>query len=135
MPLDLETICLKCLEKDPTRRYSSALSLVEDLRSFLEGRAIRARKISGFARAWRVCRRNAAVSILVATICVTLFVAVVVLWRSNQDTLAALRKSQLDEVRFRRRSGRLYGPVVRGHRSIAVNVALHKIQPVGHQYA
>jgi serine/threonine-protein kinase len=55
---DLSTICLKCLEKDPQRRYSSALALAEDLECWLEGRPIAARPISAPARIWRWWRRN-----------------------------------------------------------------------------
>src|SRR5438552_17751631 len=55
---DLSTICLKCLEKDPQCRYSSALALAEDLECWLEGRPIAARPISAPARIWRWSRRN-----------------------------------------------------------------------------
>ena len=55
---DLSTICLKCLEKDPQRRYSSALALAEDLENWRKGRPIVARPISAPARMWRWSRRN-----------------------------------------------------------------------------
>src|SRR2546430_9232770 len=55
---DFSTICLKCLEKDPQCRYSSALALAEDLERWLEGRPISARRISAPARIWRWSRRN-----------------------------------------------------------------------------
>jgi eukaryotic-like serine/threonine-protein kinase len=60
VPRDLDTICLKCLHKDPQRRYADAGALAADVRRFLEGRPIRARRMSTLERVWRWCRRNPA---------------------------------------------------------------------------
>jgi hypothetical protein len=57
VPRDLETICMKCLRKDPKERYSSAGELAEDLRRFLDGRAIVARPIGFFGSMWLWCHR------------------------------------------------------------------------------
>jgi tetratricopeptide (TPR) repeat protein/tRNA A-37 threonylcarbamoyl transferase component Bud32 len=63
---DLETICLKCLSKDPERRYGSAEALAVDLERWLAGEPIRARRISPLGRAWRWSKRRPALAALIA---------------------------------------------------------------------
>jgi eukaryotic-like serine/threonine-protein kinase len=77
IPRDLETICLTCLEKVPTRRYKSAEALAGDLRLWLGGHPIKARRVSPMGHAWRLCRRHPAVAGLVITLAITLATGIV----------------------------------------------------------
>jgi WD40 repeat protein len=75
LPNDLDTICLKCLEKDPSRRYPTALALAEDLDRFLAGEPIRAHPIGPLGRLGRWARRNPALAGLTATVALLLVMA------------------------------------------------------------
>jgi hypothetical protein len=70
LPRDLETICLKCLEKDPNPRYAAAEDLAVDLRRWLDGKPIQARRVGPMARAWLWCRRNRSVAAFLVVITV-----------------------------------------------------------------
>src|SRR4029450_7773891 len=65
---DLATICLKCLDKDPQRRYSSALALAEDLEHWLKQEPIRARSTGIFTRGRKWVRRNPTSALLAASL-------------------------------------------------------------------
>jgi serine/threonine-protein kinase len=87
VPRDLETICLKCLEKDPARRYATAAALADDLRCLREGRPIQARPLGLGARLWRWCRRKPAAAALAATTLALVGLAIAGgLWLERQRT-------------------------------------------------
>lgn len=81
IPQDLETIVLKCLAREPARRYQSAAELAADLRRFLDDKPIRARRASSVERMRRWCRRNpalATMSALAATLLMAVAATVVI---------------------------------------------------------
>jgi serine/threonine protein kinase len=84
---DLETICLRCLAKDPRRRYASADALAEELGRWLRGEPIVARPVGRLERGWMWCSRNPLVASLIASIAAALFVGTTV------STVFALRAS------------------------------------------
>jgi hypothetical protein len=68
VPRDLETVCHKCLEKEPGKRYRSAQALADDLAALLAGRPVAARPVGALGRGWRWCRRNPAVAALAGSV-------------------------------------------------------------------
>jgi hypothetical protein len=79
VPRDLETICLKCLQKEPGQRYESAEALAGDLRRFLEGRPIRARPVGRLPRVVKWAKRAPALATLLGVLLVVLGTSLFVL--------------------------------------------------------
>src|SRR5262245_104511 len=98
LPRDLDTICLKCLEKEPSRRYQSAQELAEDLNRFLANKPVQARPITRAERLWRWCKRNKAVAALLTTVFLTLLCGVTVSsyfgWAASQSAKQSQRQSK-----------------------------------------
>lgn len=93
---ELETICLKCLEKDPQRRYGSALELAEDLDRWRAGEPIRARPVSFYARCAKWVRRRPGMALLLGTVvAVTLTALVLVTWQWRVATAARREQEKL----------------------------------------
>jgi serine/threonine protein kinase/Tfp pilus assembly protein PilF len=80
---DLSTICLKCLEKDPKRRYPSALALAEDLEHWLKHEPIRARRTGILARGSKWVRRNSSIAVMAAMLLALAVPLGVMIWKSE----------------------------------------------------
>lgn len=93
VPRDLETVCLKCLNKEPRRRYESADALADELRRYLAGQPIHARPISGVERAARLCRRNPTVSTSLGAVVLSLAAGL-----GAASYFALLEKHRADEL-------------------------------------
>jgi WD40 repeat protein/predicted Ser/Thr protein kinase len=117
VPVDLQTICLKCLEKEPARRYTSSQALAEDLRRFLAGEPILARAIGAAGRLQRWCRRKPLVASLVAAVATSVVLGFAgIAWQSRQYLRAAAdARTQGNEARTQRdiAQGRLYAAQMR----------------------
>jgi serine/threonine protein kinase/tetratricopeptide (TPR) repeat protein len=101
VPTDLDAIVLKCLEKNPAKRYGSAAGLAEDLHRFQNGEPVQARPVGEVRRLWRWCRRRPLVAGLTATILVLFVVAfALVFWqalRAEEKSRIAQRNAELAE--------------------------------------
>lgn len=112
VPRDLETICLKCLEKDPDRRYQSAQRVADELRRFLAGEPILARPLNRVQRGWRWCRRKPVVAGLTAAVAVSLLLGLAATfwqWRSAEHNFADAEAARGDAEARRRETAAALG--------------------------
>jgi WD40 repeat protein len=117
VPRDLETICLKCLDKRPARRYASAEALADDLENWAEGRPINARPVGRGERTWLWCRRRPVVAALVVAVVMLLAISAVAVplsyWHGQAEAekfIANMKekeeKRQIDQAEADRRKAR-----------------------------
>ena len=98
LPKDLETICLKCLAKEPSKRYASAQDMADELTRYLSGRPILARPVGPFAVVARWCRRNPLAASFMAFVAIFVPVVITLLMLMN---LHLTRESQRAYRSFR----------------------------------
>jgi WD40 repeat protein len=100
LPRDLATVCLRCLRKEPGKRYASAGELADDLRRFLSGVPVRARPVRPWERAWRWTRRHmGAAAIAAVSIVAVTALAAVILWHLRVADREDLARRRLEYAR------------------------------------
>jgi eukaryotic-like serine/threonine-protein kinase len=119
VPTDLDTICLKCLEKDPSSRYASARSLADDLRAFLESRPVHARPVSSLGRLNRWRKRNPGLSTAVFASMAILFVGTAVSLVFGIQSIKSAKDAALATERAERESDKAREEVIKSQRLLA----------------
>ena len=101
VPPDIEAICMRCLEKDTSKRYETATALADDLQRFLDGKQVTARRVTKLNLCWRWCKRNpvvASLSALLLAVLLSGLASTTTLWKraeaSAGDALNALNAAE-----------------------------------------
>jgi tRNA A-37 threonylcarbamoyl transferase component Bud32 len=97
IPRDLETICLKAIDEDPNRRYQSVQEMAVDLRRYLRGEPVFARRIGLIGKAWRWCRRRpAAAAVILLAFSVTAAALAIASLKQENYSLQGYRNVEID---------------------------------------
>ena len=97
IPRDLETLCLKCLQKDPARRYTTAEAFASDLRRYLDGKPVLARRTPAWEKAWKWAKREPRIAALSAALVLALvggLTLVTVQWRSEREARTQAQENE-----------------------------------------
>ncbi len=101
--LDLETVCMKCLEKDPHRRYSSAKELSDELQRFDRGEPVRARPLNAVGRGMRWCRRNPLPAILTTCLFLALIAGTGISWMFAAEANGQAKQAKQNATNFEKK--------------------------------
>jgi eukaryotic-like serine/threonine-protein kinase len=133
IPRDLETICLKCLKKDPAARYAGAQELADDLGHFLRREPIQARPVSARERAWIWVRRRPALTtaiLLSAALAVGSFAWILEQWQHAEDARQAEVQRRKDD---RLQQAKNFQSMINEVRALYASGVVAKVQPAGFQ--
>lgn len=138
LPLDIETICLKCLEKDQRKRYASSGSLADDLSRFLSGEPIHARPTPLWERGWKWARRRPAAAALAAvSVAAALTLTIGGVLYAQNEARHALKEAQDEQRRAEKEAGlRLLADQERDRAEVNFHDArdaVHQLTLIGHR--